>query len=208
MPLSSGVRMPGDPHLRRWMMFVDGENFTIRAQDLAEAKHFGLVEGAWFDRDVFVWTPEQTGTLAITNIEKVRLKVQDHSIRSYYYTTVTGDDVKVREIEHKIHEAGFSPKVFKKDNKDRSTKGVDISLATDMLGNAYNNNYDVAVLVAGDGDYVPLVEDVKRLGKVVYVAFFLDDDSGMNDNLLLASDHTFDAERAFRQAWINYVATD
>ena len=32
----------------------------------------------------------------------------------------------------------------------------------------------VAVLVAGDGDYVPLITEVKRLGKVVYVVFFND----------------------------------
>ena len=37
-------------------------------------------------------------------------------------------------------------------------KGVDIALTTDMLSNAFLGNYDVAVLVAGDGDYVPLVE--------------------------------------------------
>ena len=206
--MGSNIRMPGDPHLRRWMMFVDGENFTIRAQELAKAKQFRLVDGDWFDRDVFVWMPEQPGTRAITNIEVVRLKVQDHSIRSYYYTTVTGDDVRVREVEQKIHEAGFSPKVFKKENKSRSTKGVDISLATDMLGNAYNDNYDVAVLLAGDGDYVPLVEEVKRLGKVVYVAFFLGDRYGMNSDLGLASDHLFDAEKPFRQAWMNYSAAD
>ena len=33
----------------------------------------------------------------------------------------------------------------------------------------FEDHYDVAVLIAGDGDYVPLVEEVKSLGKVVYV---------------------------------------
>jgi uncharacterized LabA/DUF88 family protein len=32
-------------------------------------------------------------------------------------------------------------------------------------------NFDTAMLVAGDGDYVPLVEEVKRLGKRVHVHF-------------------------------------
>jgi len=42
-----------------------------------------------------------------------------------------------------------------------------------MLSHAFLNNYDVATLIAGDADYVPLVEEVKRLGKVVYVLFFV-----------------------------------
>jgi uncharacterized LabA/DUF88 family protein len=32
-------------------------------------------------------------------------------------------------------------------------------------------NYERAVLIAGDGDYVPLIEEVKRLGKRVFVRF-------------------------------------
>src|SRR4051794_12186407 len=44
-------------------------------------------------------------------------------------------------------------------------KGVDISLTKDMLVQAFLGNYDIAVLVAADGDYLPVVEEVKRLGK-------------------------------------------
>ncbi len=63
----------------------------------------------------------------------------------------------------------------------------EIALTTDMLSHGYRtNNYDVAVLFAGDGDYVPLVEEVKRLGKVVYIMFF--QGSGVNNELRLASD--------------------
>ena len=49
---------PPDPHLRRWMSFVDGENFTIRAQKLAESRAIPLVEGEFYQRDVFVWIPK------------------------------------------------------------------------------------------------------------------------------------------------------
>ena len=50
----------------------------------------------------------------------------------------------------------------------------------DMLSNAYNDNFDVAVLVAGDGDYIPLISEIKRLGKVIYLVFFLEKAYGMN----------------------------
>jgi len=51
---------------------------------------------------------------------------------------------------------------------------VDITLATDMLSHAFNDNYEVVVLVAGDEDYVPLVQEVKRTGKQVALWFLQD----------------------------------
>ena len=51
-------------------------------------------------------------------------------------------------------------------------KGVDIQLATDMITHSLKNNYDVAVLVAGDNDYVGALQAVKDNGKNVEVALF------------------------------------
>lgn len=57
-------------------------------------------------------------------------------------------------------------------------KGVDILLAIDMLSKAHLNHYDVALLLAGDDDYVDLVRAVKDGGgKRVYGAFFPDNAS-------------------------------
>ena len=51
-------------------------------------------------------------------------------------------------------------------------KGVDIKLATDMIIHASRDNYDVAILVSGDTDFVDMVQAVKDLGKNVEVALF------------------------------------
>ncbi len=51
-------------------------------------------------------------------------------------------------------------------------KGVDVQLATDMITHAFKNNYDVAILVAGDNDYVGAIQAVKDNGKHVEVALF------------------------------------
>jgi len=51
-------------------------------------------------------------------------------------------------------------------------KGVDIMLTTDLLTHSFKNNYDSAVLVAGDSDYVGAVQAVKDNGKNVEVALF------------------------------------
>jgi uncharacterized LabA/DUF88 family protein len=51
-------------------------------------------------------------------------------------------------------------------------KGVDIQLATDMITHSFKNNYDVAILVASDNDYVGALQAVKDNGKNVEVALF------------------------------------
>jgi len=51
-------------------------------------------------------------------------------------------------------------------------KGVDVNIAADMLSNAFDNTYDTAILVSEDGDFVPVVREVKRLRKRVENAYF------------------------------------
>lgn len=51
-------------------------------------------------------------------------------------------------------------------------KGIDVMLATDLLYFAWNNSYDVAVLVSGDSDFGYALQAVKNMGKHVEVAYF------------------------------------
>ena len=51
-------------------------------------------------------------------------------------------------------------------------KGVDIMVATDLLKLAWDNLYDTAILVSGDGDFAYAVQAVKDIGKHVEVAAF------------------------------------
>jgi uncharacterized protein (TIGR00288 family) len=51
-------------------------------------------------------------------------------------------------------------------------KGTDVQLATDMITHNFKNNYDVAILVAGDSDYVGAIQAVKDNGRHVEVALF------------------------------------
>jgi uncharacterized LabA/DUF88 family protein len=53
-----------------------------------------------------------------------------------------------------------------------SVKGDDIHLATDMVSFAYENLYDTAILVSGDGDFVPSIKRIQKLGKRVGNAYF------------------------------------
>lgn len=192
--VDSSIPLSGDPHQRRWMMFIDGENFTMRAQKLAEKNSLVLSEGQYHLKDVFLWLPGVPPTADLTN---GHIRLQPNAIRSFYYTSVTGDDQKLNGVKNTLRELGFHPEVFKK-RYDKS-KGVDITLSKDLLSHAFFDNYDVAVLIAGDGDYVPLVQEVKRHGKVVYVSFF--EDEGLSKELWMASDFYFEMKPFFLDRW-------
>jgi hypothetical protein len=64
--LAMGIQtvQPEDLHLARWMLFVDGENFTIRGQEVAAANGLVLAEGGLHRRDVFLWFNESIRTIA------------------------------------------------------------------------------------------------------------------------------------------------
>src|SRR5262245_20195306 len=76
--------------------------------------------------------------------------------RCYYYTCAPGDPLALETVHDTLAKEGFSPVVMHKAKGTRA-KGVDISLTKDMLVQAFLQNYQVAVLIAGDGDFVPLV---------------------------------------------------
>lgn len=63
-------------------------------------------------------------------------------------------------------------KYFLGTNRPPKEKGVGVSLAIEMLVHAFNKNYDVGIIVAGDEDYLKLITEVKRAGAKVEIAYF------------------------------------
>jgi len=51
-------------------------------------------------------------------------------------------------------------------------KGDDVYLATDLIRGAYENLYDVAIIISGDADFIPAINLVRKNGKKVINAFF------------------------------------
>lgn len=54
----------------------------------------------------------------------------------------------------------------------QSIKGDDISLALDMIEDCYNEVYDKAILISGDGDFIELIRRVKKKNKKVEICYF------------------------------------
>lgn len=104
-------------------------------------------------------------------------------IRRYWFGSYTGDECNYDQLRRILHNQYFEPMLFKIRNKKE--KGVDIALAKEMLVNAFNQNYDLGLLIAGDADYVGLVNEVKRYGQIIFGRFF---ENGLSGDLVLACD--------------------
>jgi uncharacterized LabA/DUF88 family protein len=89
---------------------------------------------------------------------------------------------KERDFEMALISAGIVPHYLpvaerprvpgSQNDGDIMQKGVDVKMALDALDLAHSNRFDVAVLVTGDADFVPLVTKITALGKQALVAHF------------------------------------
>jgi uncharacterized LabA/DUF88 family protein len=60
-----------------------------------------------------------------------------------------------------------------KDKGRREQKGVDVLISVDMMSKAYEDHYDIAIVIMGDRDFLPLIKSIKNLtGKRVFGVVF------------------------------------
>ncbi len=71
-------------------------------------------------------------------------------------------------------------KVTRNGKIEYEVKGDDTHLVSDLVGEAYENLYDTAIIVSGDEDFVSPINRVKKLGKKIENAWF---SSGSSFNL-------------------------
>lgn len=96
--------------------------------------------------------------------------------RVVYYDALPQDGEQAADLEEywqaiellqDVHLGFGSLKGLKKKLRQ---KGVDTLLAVDLLVGAFSSLFDIAILVAGDADFVPVVEEAKRRGVMVTLA--------------------------------------
>jgi uncharacterized LabA/DUF88 family protein len=163
------------PHYKRLMAFVDGTNFLIE-----------LSKEIKID---FRAEKPPLPSLAISHhlLNSLWSPHEYIKIRKYWFASYQGNDEDYYRIAKELRRLTYEPMLFKK--QAGKEKGVDIGLATEMLTNAFNRNYDIGVLIAGDKDYIGLVKEVKRYGPIIWGSFF---SHGLSDDLPIAVDVYFD----------------
>lgn len=82
-----------------------------------------------------------------------------------------GED-KNRPLHDKLRSCGFRLVARNFDPNLDEQKEVDVAMACEILSHALKDHYDVAIIVSGDRDFIPVIEHVQAAGKKVEVAAF------------------------------------
>ena len=160
---------------KRFMVFVDGTNLLVQMSKVIEV-------GFRAEKP-----PASAFALAqhlITAASSAKGGYKYDTIRKYWFASYQGNDEMHTQLCQDLRKHNFEPVLFNKRGKNKE-KGVDIALTMEMLVNAFNGNFDVGLLIAGDEDYVELVREVKRYGPIVVGAFF---SKGLSERLKLEFD--------------------
>ena len=166
----------------RTLIVADGENLVLRFQALL-AEGAQQTEGTRYQKDTYVWHPN------IVSYDFMDI------VRVSYYMTYVGNAETDAALKKTINEVKYSsrahrgdvksvrrlvPHTFKKEKGSAKIKSVDINMTIDALRHTYNDSIDALFLLSGDGDFVPLIEEVMRQGKRVMVGAF---SSGLNPRM-------------------------
>ncbi|MCR9093495.1 MAG: NYN domain-containing protein [bacterium] len=184
---------------KRTLILVDGENLVAGFERTRDADNFLQPRADVVHMpDQFVWHWKLG---ALDQFEDL--------LRVSYLTTIVGNEEKVNALRSlismvpaRIRKGAASPEtlvphVFVKPKRGGKNKSVDINLTVEALRHAYNRTADQIVIVSGDGDYLPVIQEVMRQGVTVWGAAFKD---GLNPHIRPAVDAFIELELLFFQA--------
>ena len=143
-------------YFKRVMIFIDNSNILHSIQRFKKglkidyAKLIGLIKG---NRE-----------LIRTYLFGSYLPEEKDKALKFYNALLSHGDIEIISKPVKTRE--------REGRQYRIEKGVDVALVTYLLKHAFQNTFDIAVLVSGDEDYVDAVKVVKDLGKKVEIAAF------------------------------------
>ena len=81
-------------------------------------------------------------------------------------------DLELFEVRLGRHVLSTAGGIENRKNWSWRQKGVDSLIAIDMITKAYEGQYNTAILLAGDADFVEIVNDIKNTGANVVGAYF------------------------------------
>lgn len=161
------------------MAFIDFQNFDISMRNYLSYKkeksfHINYLKltNQINDRIHLSSTLMKTYLFAYKPCEEL-MKLPHHQ---GYYNWLSGMKnkpfIEVIEGSQEIRPASKDIKIDINDNTTYTTeeKGTDINLAVNMVSKGYQNAYDIAILISGDTDYIPVVRELHHIGKIVVLA--------------------------------------
>ncbi len=170
---------------KRAAVFIDGAYLRI-------AQYRAGDEGERFQIDIEKMSDELVGSFS--------------RLRTYFYNTLPSDGRMAKGIErfhaglrlaNRIEVRLGKTQVSPGDEPDHQ-KQVDVLLALDMFKLASSGRIDMAILVSGDGDFVPLLQAIKDEGVLTKVVYTRD---SVDHELRLVADTHLEIGAADYRRW-------
>ncbi|MHA1771478.1 MAG: NYN domain-containing protein [Candidatus Thorarchaeota archaeon] len=170
----------GTSNLKKFIVFIDGMNFLKAWRGICKLKHISS-STRW---DAIKLREVMKGLLPKQRLADVR----------YYSSSIRPKDARLMQstmkgltgLHNALNKIGFTCIIRKNRVRQEECplchgtfpklkeKGVDVSIAIDMVTFGIENKFDSAILVSGDADFIPAVEYLKKLHKFVIVVQFRD----------------------------------
>jgi uncharacterized LabA/DUF88 family protein len=150
--------LPGPPPriitrtMKRVIVFLDYSNFHQALYKLTGGQ---FPESRKFDFKGFVDTLTQGMDLIKVYFVCSSSAGSGSGLQRFYDWLDSQDFFLVKQFERRANDQG-----------EQREKQVDVYIATQMVALAYENAYDVAMIVSGDEDYVPAIEIIQQKGKI------------------------------------------
>ena len=164
--------------MHKVMVFIDYQNFNINLQEHYKGKTFKPINYWALGKAINNIIPLQSEVIKtylfaykpcdeLMKLEKYS-KYYDwlNSLRKTPYLEIIEGRQEIRTYDGIDFDIN-NPKTYFTEEKE-----TDINLATHMLSKAFQNAYDIAILVSGDTDYIKVVETLHNIGKTVVIAHF------------------------------------
>lgn len=176
--------------MQRTMVFIDYQNFNINLKKHYEnSKNFNRIDYLRLGKAINEKIPIKS---EVIKIYLFAYKPCDTLMTLNYYSNYYDWLTKLKvtpylEIIEGRQEIRIPDKAVFNIN-DPSTyyteeKETDINLATHMVSKAFQNAFDVAILISGDTDYIKVIETLHSIGKVVVIAHFKHQNISRYNNL-------------------------
>jgi uncharacterized LabA/DUF88 family protein len=157
--------------LRKLAIFIDGSNFLsgygeFKNNQVVKELNYPALQEDFISRQ---WKKRNTVLFEHIKTYCYMSAGTPDIIKSKSDILVSGSDITKFKTSLKQNHV----KLTEKQKINNKEKGVDMALAVDLLSLAYSNAYDYAIIVSGDADFISAIEEVKRYGKIIYIASFL-----------------------------------
>ncbi len=156
--------MKNSNETKRAAVYIDGSNLFYKLRDLEikNLTYFSYGKFAyWLARENRIATKRYyIGAVRTKEGDEKSKRMQENQVRLFNHLQSESEGFNVQR--------GY----LMKNDGAYHEKGVDVRMAVDLLAGAYENIYDVAILISSDTDLIPAIQKVKQLGKKIeYVGF-------------------------------------